>query len=136
MDRIGFRVPEGFTAPEQKFYPKLSAKEFLEKFQEQLGSGEPIRLGYLKNVFISVERKDDTIVMVLLSGLSKRDDYSQGMAFALDPRHAVGLLTRLIESLYLLKGIDARSVGKPVAAIVDFENDTIHLRSAEIEKTK
>ena len=66
MERIGFRVPEGFTAPDQNFYPELSAKEFIGRFQEQLASGEPIQLGYLKNVFISVERKDDTIVMVLL----------------------------------------------------------------------
>ena len=71
MERIGFRVPEGFTAREQNFYPKLSAREFIERFQEQLDSGEPIQLGYLKNVFISVEKDDDTIVMVLLSGLSR-----------------------------------------------------------------
>ena len=129
MDRIGFRVPEGFTAPEQNFYPKLSAKELLRRLQEQLDSGDPIRLGYLKNVFISVEQKDDTIVMVLLSGLSNRGDHSQGMAFALRPDLAVGLLIRLIEGLYLLNGIDARSLGKPVTAVVDFEKDVIHLTS-------
>ena len=129
MDRIGFRVPEGFTPPEQNFYPKLSAKEFLEQFQEQLDSGEPIQLGYLKNVFISVEQKDDTIVMVLLSGLSNRDDYGQGMAFALRPQLAVGLIIRLVESLYLLNGTDVRSIGKPVAAVVDFEKDVIRLTS-------
>ena len=127
MERIGFRVPEGFTAPDQNFYPELSAKEFIGRFQEQLASGEPIQLGYLKNVFISVERKDDTIVMVLLSGLSKRAKHSHGMAFALRPDLAVGVITRLVESLCLLKGVDARSIGKPVTVKIDFKDDVIRL---------
>ena len=127
MERIGFRVPEGFTAPDQNFYPKLSANDFLRRFQEQLASGEPIQLGYLKNVFISVEKKDDVIVMVLLSGVSKQAKHSQGMAFALRPDLTVGLITRLIESLYLLKGIDARSIGKPATVTIDFKDDLIRL---------
>ena len=127
MARIGFRVPEGFTAPDQNFYPKLSANEFIERFQKQLASGEPIQLGYLKNVFISVEKKDDVIVMVLLSGVSKQAKHSQGMAFALRPDLAVGLITRLVESLYLLKGVDARSIGKPATVTIDFKDDLIRL---------
>ena len=127
MERIGFRVPEGFIAPDQNFYPKLSAKEFIKRFQEQLASGEPIQLGYLKNVFISVEKKDDAIVVVLLSGLSKRAKHSQGMAFALRPDLAVGLIIRLVESLYLLKGIDARSIGNPATVTINFEDDIINL---------
>lgn len=74
-----------------------------------------------------MEKEDDAIVMVLLSGLSKRAKHSQGMAFALKPHLAVGLLTRLVESLYLLKGIDARSIGQPVTVTINFKDDEIKL---------
>lgn len=125
MERIGFRTPPGFTAPEFAFYPTISAKEFLSRFQDQLGSDEPIQLGYLKNVFISVEKKNDTIVMVLLSGVSERHEHSQGMAFALRSEGAVGLVTQLGKCFLHLHDIDPKSSGK---MIIDFADGKFEIK--------
>ena len=78
----------------------MTSKEMIERFEDML-SGRSMTISNLTAIQVSVERDDDLLVVMLLSGTAGTEG-SLGMAFTVKSDVAVQLLTQLTCALMRL----------------------------------
>ena len=78
-----------------------TSNEIIEQFRDAMSSGDGMTITNLTAIHVSVERKDDLMVVMLLSGTAGSEG-SHGIAFTVGSDVTVQLLTQLTCALLRL----------------------------------
>ena len=95
----------------------MSAEEFIKRLLDEMPAGQ-VTMAHLRAVKVFAEKKDDLLVVILLSGVANKEG-SQGMAFAARPETVVELITQLARGLVELRGVDLASAGESMEMKID-----------------
>ena len=95
----------------------MSAEEFIKRLVDEMPTGQ-VTMAHLRAVKVFAEKKDDLLVVILLSGVSDKEG-SQGMAFAARPETVVELITQLARGLVELRADDVVDPGEPMEMKID-----------------